>query len=158
MSDPDADAADDEGDPDEPPGTAERVGYAIAYFILLGFSVGGAVQALVDTLLFSPAVGVTTSLGAITTAGVAGLLSGLRHPPSTARVFAFSAVAVVLQVALGTLLVPSVGDLRGVPILAADVGLAWLAALSFSWALVFGVDWSGPRARLGAHLRGERGE
>ncbi|WP_276261007.1 hypothetical protein [Haloglomus litoreum] len=142
--------------PQEPPGTAERVGYAIAYFILLGFSVGGAVRGVTGTLLFSPAVGATTAVGAVTTAGVAGLLSGLRHPPSTGRVLAFSFVAVLLQVALGALLVPSVGDLRGSLYVAADVGLTWLAALSFSWALVFGIDWSGARARLRAHLRGER--
>lgn len=150
----DADAA--EGEQDDPPGTAERVGYAVAYFLVLGFALGGAVQAVTETLLLSPALGATVSLGTLATATVAGLLSGVRRPPAVARVLVFSLVAVALQVALGALLVPSVGDLRGSAILAAEVALTWLAALSVSWALVFGVDWSSPRARLRDHLRGER--
>jgi Kef-type K+ transport system membrane component KefB len=149
-----ADPTDDEST--DPPGTAMRVGYAVAYFLLLGFSVGGAVGAVTDALLLSPALGATSALGTLATAVVAGVLSGIRQPPSTARVLAFSVTAVALQFGLGTLLVRSAGEVQGSVYLATDVGLTWLAALLFAYALVVGVDWSGPRGRLRAHLRGER--
>jgi hypothetical protein len=152
----DADAA--EGEQDDPPGTAERVGYAVAYFLVLGFALGGAVQAVTTALLLSPALGATASVGTLVTAAVAGLLSGVRRPPPVARLLAFSLVAVALQFPLGDLLVSSVGDLHGSAVLAADVALTWLAALALAWALVFGVNWSEIRARLGQHLRGDRGE
>jgi hypothetical protein len=160
MSGGGADSGSDEADEADraadPPSTAERVGYAVAYFLVLGFALGGAVQAVTEALLLSPALGATVSFGTLTTAAVAGLLSGVRRPPPVARMLAFSLVAVALQTLLGTLLVPSVGGLRGSGVLAADVALTWLAALSFSWALVFGMTWSGVRARLRRHLRGER--
>jgi len=152
------DAADAADRPDEPPGTAMRIGYAVAYFLLLGFSVGEAVRAVTEALLLSPAFGTATAVGSVATAAVAGLLSGGRHPPSTGRVLAFSAVAVVLRLGLGALVGPAVGDLRGSPYVAADAGLTWLAALLLAATVVFGVDWSGPRERLRRHLDGDRGE
>jgi hypothetical protein len=156
MSDVDAHDATDRN-PDQSPGTAERVGYAIAYLLLLGFSVGGAVRAVADALLLSPSFDLPTTLGTIATAAVAGLLSGLRDPPTTGRVLVFSLLTVGLRYGPGSLVDPSVGDLRGSPFVAVDVGLTWLAALLLAYALVFGVGWSGPRARLRAHLVGDRG-
>jgi hypothetical protein len=155
----DGDATDAEASDDstaDPPGTFERAGYAAACFLVLGFALGGAVQAVTAALLLSPALGATASVGTLVTAATAGLLSGVRRPPAVSRVLAFSLVSVALQFLLGALLVPTVGDLRGSAVLAADVALTWTAALSLAWALVFGVDWSGPRERLRRHLRGER--
>jgi len=140
------------------PGTAERVGYAVAYFLLLGFSVGSAVREVTVTLFPSPAFGTASGVGSVATAAVAGLLSGVRRPPSPARVLAFSAASVLFRFALGALVGPSVGDLHGSDYVAADLGLTWLAALLFAAVVVFGVDWSGPRERLRRHLTGERGD
>jgi hypothetical protein len=134
---------------EESPGTLYRLGLAVAYFVLLGFGVGGAVTAVTDALLLPVP---PLSLGTLATAAVAGVLSGLREPPSTGRVLAFSLLAAAIVAVVRWLDGGGAGELRGSWFVAVEATLTWVAAFLLAYALVFGVDWARVRERLRSHL------
>ena len=140
---------------EDPPGTAMRVGYAVAYFLVLGFSVGQATTAVASAVLVAPGLGVTTTIGTLVTAAVAGLLSGVREPPSVGPVIVYSLVAAGLGYGLGPLLGSGVGDLRGSGYVAVETALVWLAALLLAYVPVFGVDWATLRDRYAPERFGD---
>lgn len=140
---------DDEQESEEYTGALSRVGLAVACFLLLDFAVGGAVTAVADALLLPVP---PLSLGTLATAAVAGLLSGLREPPSTGRVLAFSLLAAAIAAGVRWLDGSGAGELRGSAFVAVEATLTWVAAFLLAYALAFGVDWGRVRDRLRAHL------
>lgn len=119
-------------------GLLGKIGRWFAYYVLLWFTIHWATWSIHRHML----VDRLTSTGGLVAVVIAGVLTIRSDPPSYGRIVVFS----IITIGVGSVLDAAVGPTiptRGGLYPPVDVGLTWVAAFLFGYAVVFGVDWGG---------------
>ncbi|WP_042665047.1 hypothetical protein [Haloferax sp. ATB1] len=122
-------------------GFLQQVGRGIVSFLILQYSLGIGVRAVVNQAVGPTPIASTSLISTIAVALVVATLINYSKLPSYRRQVGFTVVALAIGITVTTLVMSGDGHVGGLyPTL--QTGLSWLGAFLIAYAVAFEVEWS----------------